>query len=141
MTRPRARGFTVTELLVACVVLVALLAVCFEIVGASLSARRAASRRLIARQEAANLMERLAARPWDELTPELAAGLGLSPEGRAALPGAELAASVAAVEGEEAAKRISVEVRWKDTSSPSPRPERLVAWRYRLPAANPEAAP
>lgn len=153
MTR---RGTTMVELLVAGVLLVALTAVCVQMLAVLAGHRRAVEQEQTAIREAANLMERLAAVPWDELTPEGVRDVRLSEEARRALPGGELEISVtsskfgeplagervagdrvAGVERSEppvaqvpGAKRILVSIRWQDRTGRFVRPVRLAAWRY-----------
>ncbi len=54
------------------------------------------------------------------------------------LPGGELAVEIREPDKEPGAKRIVVEVRWRERPDAPPAPVRLVAWRYRNPA-KPEA--
>jgi len=129
------------ELLVACVLMTAVLAVCLQIVSAAASQRQAAAHRLAAVEEASNLMERLSARPWSELTPEAAKSMRLSPEAQAALPQGALSVEITQSPNDAGAKRISVEIRWQEPGGEPARPVRLVAWRYSIPAHAPREAP
>jgi Tfp pilus assembly protein PilE len=116
------------ELIAAVAILMVLLAICLEILGAAAAGRRAAAGRQAAVLEAANVLERVAARPWDELEAEKAQ---LSPAARALLPEAELKIVVAAAPDEPEAKLITVSLRWQGSNSLPVPPVCLSAWRYR----------
>ncbi len=75
-------------------------------------------------------MERLAARPWNELTPQTAAAQ-LSPAVRSRLPGAELKVEVTTSPAEPLAKRIAVTLCWKDHSGQFTKPVTIVTWRWK----------
>ena len=119
------RGFTLIELIVAGALLLAAMAISAQFLGWLAAERRAADRRRAAIQEAAIVLERLAARPWAELTPESARALRLSEPARRALPGGELAVDVSERDG---LKRIAVAVRWRGRSGGPEAPARLTAW-------------
>ena len=88
------RGMTLLELAVAGALLGTLMVVCLQLLAATAEQRRAADQRQLAILEVENAMERLAARPWAELTPEAVAAPQLSPSIRNRLPGAELKVEV-----------------------------------------------
>ena len=90
---------TLLELITAGALLGVILTTCLQMTGAAAGQRRAVRQRQAADLELANVLERLAARPWSELTPERAARERLSPAAAALLPEAELHAAVAAVPG------------------------------------------
>jgi len=121
----RRRGFTLIEVGVAGALLLVTMAMTAQALGWMAAERRAADRRREAVQEAANVLERLAARPWAELTPESARALRLSGPARRALPGGELAVDIAERDG---LKRIAVTVRWRGRSGGPEAPARLTAW-------------
>jgi len=126
------RALSVLELLVAMVLLATLLAVSLQLIAALAQQRRALDRRQQALREAANCMERIAARPWDELTPERLTATRLSPEAQQSLPGAALAIDVVPAADPEG-KRIVVSVAWQEGDAQPERSVRLVAWRYASP--------
>ena len=132
---PRRRGFTMIEMVAGAAILAVLLAVSMEFFHATALYRRAARQRELATQEVANLMERLAAIPWQDLTPEKGGQVRLSDAARRALPGAKLTIEVSSPAderaGEPPAKRIAVALAWEDQSRRLGRPMRLSAWRYR----------
>ncbi len=134
----RRRAFTLTEIAAAAVMLAVMLSVCLQLIRATGVQRRGLWTRQAAMQEAANLMERLCARPWEELTPESADEFQLSEQMRSAASGAELAVEVGEPEEDAAAealeaKRITVVVRWPAERDQPDRSVRLVAWKYRRP--------
>jgi Tfp pilus assembly protein PilV len=125
------RGTTLLELLVAGVLLVALMSACLELLLAAGAMRRAVEERQTALEEAANVMERLSARPFDELSPEAVRGAQLSAPARARLPAGAVEIQLADAPDGPAAKRITVIVRWQASGGRSELTARLVAWRYR----------
>jgi hypothetical protein len=124
------RGFAVTELVVAGALLGALLAVCLQLLAATAAQRRAAAQRQLAILEAGNVMERLAARPWAELTPQAVAAVQLAPSVRDRLPGAELKVEVSTPSAEPGAKRIVVSLHWQDRAGQSVSPVKITTWRW-----------
>jgi len=121
------------EVVVSCVLLGALLTVCLGLVQGSVSQQRAIQERLVAIEEAQNVLEELYGRPWDELGPEAARGVKLSDEAQQVLPEGRVEAEIGQPEAgpkDPAAKRIVVSVRWQPGAA---RPElsvRLAAWKY-----------
>lgn len=128
MTR---RGITLLETMVAGILVVAMMTVCLQMLRATAAQHRATEDRQMAIQEAANLMERLSTRPWDELTPQNVQQMQLSPQARRTLIDAELEIQLNRPPDDPAAKRITVSVRWSNRSGKAARTVRLVAWRYR----------
>jgi prepilin-type N-terminal cleavage/methylation domain-containing protein len=126
----RRRGMTLVELMVAAALLGAIMVVCLQLLAATAQQRRHADQRRLALLEVENAMERLAARPWNELTPQTAAAQ-LSPSIRGRLPGAELKAEVTASAAEPLAKRIAVTLRWRDGSGQFTKPVTIVTWRWK----------
>lgn len=128
---PMRRGFTMLEMVAAAAMLLALLAVSLKFFHATADYRRTVRQREMATQEVANLMERLAAIPWKELTAGKAQRVELSELARRTLPGAKLTIEVIQPADEPAAKRIAVALAWEDASRRLGQPVRLTAWRYR----------
>jgi hypothetical protein len=112
-------------MVMAAVLLGVAMALTVQILGWVVRERRAADRRAIAVQEAANVMERLAARPWVQLTPDTVGTETLTLEALRALPGAELSVAVA---GDPPLKRIGVQLRWRGRSGGFEAPVRLSSW-------------
>ena len=101
-----------------------------KVLGFVASERRASDRRQRALVEVANLMERISAYPFDEVTPGLATRLTLSPTGRQALPDSELAIEVAGSEpgAGRLARRIAIRLRWRGPDGEWAAPVRLTSW-------------
>lgn len=125
------RGFTMLEMVAGAAILMVLLAVSMQFLHATAVHRRATRQREVALEEMANLMERLAAIRWPDLTTERARQVQLSDVARHALPGAALTIEVTQPAQEPSAKRIAVALAWEDQSRRLGRPMRLSAWRYR----------
>ena len=129
MTRRRA-AFTIAECLVALVLLGAATALLAQLIAAVGIQRRVADQHSLALQETANLMERLFAVPYAELTPQRAGELRLSASARQTLPDARLRIVVHAVAGDPAAKQIRISLCWLDRSGRHAAPLELTAWRH-----------
>ena len=69
-TTRRRGAFAAIELTVATILLVVAMTLAVQALGWVAAERRATERRAAAVREAANLMERLTARPFDQITPE-----------------------------------------------------------------------
>jgi Tfp pilus assembly protein PilE len=129
----RRRGVTVLELSIAIILVAAVLTGIAQLLSVVSAQQRESERRSAALHEAANQMERLTILPWRELTSESVGQRELSPEAAAALPQGSLRVQVTdAAGGAEslAAKRISVEVAWRNSAGREVKPVRLVAWRF-----------
>lgn len=79
-------------------------------------------------------MERIAARPWAELTTAVLSQekLSSSAVGPWELPGAELKIEVFTSADEPNAKRITAALRWQDRSGQLIAPVTLTTWRYKI---------
>ena len=98
-----------------------------QLLGWIAAERRAAERRRLAVREVANLLEHLAARPWDKLSEPVE----LKPTDnvtRDALPGAELSVVVDDKGAAENAKRVAVRLRWRNRAGDWDAPVRLTTW-------------
>jgi hypothetical protein len=119
------------EVAAAAIVLAVMMSVCVQLLRVTAGQRRALEARRAAIQEAANVMERVCARAWEELTPETAGHVQLSEDAERALPGGELHVDFAGTDEEPEGKRITVVLRWPAGPGQPDRSVRLVAWRYR----------
>ena len=126
------RGMTILELVIAGALLGTLLIVSLKMIGAVGDWRREADRRQLALFEVANLMERVAARPWSELTPEADDDVRLSDNIRQRLPGAELKIEVSdsPPERKPTSKRIAVSIRWRDRAGRMLPLVSITTWRF-----------
>jgi len=125
------RGTTLFELIVASALLGTLLVVCLQLLTATAAQRRAADQRQLALFEVGNVMERLAARPWADLTPKTAADERLSASLGDRLPGAKLNVEVTALPAEPSAKRITVSLRWQDRNGRFLAPVTITTLKYK----------
>jgi len=91
--------------------------------------RQFSRQRQAAQLEVGNLMERLAALEWNELTPERAAQAGLSPSLQERIPDAKLTVAVTD-EAATGARRVFIELRWEVAAGRPAPPVRLVSWVY-----------
>ena len=127
----RRRGFTLLEISAAGILLAVMMTICLQFFRATAAQRRAIQDHRTAIREADNLMERVCARPWEELTPEGVAGVQLSEEARRALGGSQVEIDVTQPDDEPDGKRITVLLRWPAGPDQPDRSVWLVAWRYR----------
>lgn len=128
--RARRRAFTLVEITISSLVLSIAMVLTLHVLAWVAAERRAVERRECAVQEVANLMERLTARPWDELTAQRLAQVTLSQAARSALPGAELTASVDDLSKPVVSRRLTFRLRWRNRAGGFERPVRLSAWTY-----------
>ena len=130
--RDQRRAFTIVELTVSLLILATALAAAAQLLAVTARHSLALERRALAAQEAANLMERIASRPFGEVTRQYVQSLSLSEEARRRLPDPQLQIEVTAETEQPPGKRILVEVQWRDRSGGWSAPIRLVAWRSRI---------
>jgi hypothetical protein len=127
----KRRGIYLLEMAVAGVLLLAVMMLCVRYFAVTATQRRALDHRQAALVEAANIMERITARPWSDLTAEGLAKISISPETKLALPDGELKIDLADEDAKPEAKRITVTIRWQDDQGQWSQTVRLAAWRYR----------
>ena len=133
MTEPqrksRKRGTITHEAIMAIVMATAVIVGTAQILAVISHQRRDIDRRSTAIREVGNLLEEIAARPWDELTEAELSALALSDECNAVLREPRLRITVDP-EPEGAGKHISVEIDWLTGQDQRALPLRLAAWRY-----------
>jgi Tfp pilus assembly protein PilE len=127
----RRQGVFLIEVAAALVLLGALAAIVAQTVAWSAAERRASERREIALSEAANAMERLAATDWESLAPEAATEEALSAAAKQMLPGGRITREIQATTGSPPAKRIAVEVQYRNQAGEAEAPVRLTTWVYK----------
>ena len=89
------------------------------------------SRRQIARFEAANQLQRIAALRWNQLIAVPNGPVPLSQTARQSLPSAQMTAHITVPPDDPDARRIAVELQWLGPSTGQPEaPIRLTAWAY-----------
>lgn len=124
------RGSLLPELAIATILLGAAMTMTVQVLGHAGRVRRDADHRQQATLEVGNLMERLAAISFDELTDARAQNLKLSETTAHLLPDAQL--SIAVKDERPAAdrtsKRLAVKLQWRGRSGEWEAPVRLVTW-------------
>jgi hypothetical protein len=130
LTRSRRRGSLLVEVAMAGVLLTIAMTLTIRVLGTVAAERRASEHRQRALVEVANLMERITAYPFDEVTPEVARRLKLSPPAERSLPDSELAVDIASSEPGQgrSAKRIAIKLRWRTAGGEWAAPVRLTSW-------------
>jgi len=129
---PRRRGFGLVEMAVAGVLFATIVLITVQVVGWVASERAAVGRREAATRAAGNLMERILARPWADLSTESLAPLVRSLAGSQSIAPARLQVEVLAgplLDG-RGQKKVVVEVVWPERSRVNESPLRLVAWTF-----------
>jgi len=131
-TRTR-RGSLLAETAMSGVMLIIAMGLVAQVVGAVATQRRAWDRRQTAVFEAANLMERLTARPFEALTTEGAKDLSLSDEASRTLPDGQVRIEIIDNDpvGGDDSKRVSLQVRWRNRAGDWDAPVRLTSWVHR----------
>jgi type II secretory pathway pseudopilin PulG len=129
----KRNGFMLLETLVALLVLGVLTSLCLQFHAAASDQRRQVFAQLAATQEAANLLERVEALEWNELTPARAARFELSAQARQALPEPRVEMLVDEPAGTPPARRVAIAVHWRAEPGEPECAVRLVAWRYKTP--------
>jgi hypothetical protein len=128
--RPARRGSLLAEVTMAAVLLMIAMTLTVKVMGYAGIERRATERRQRALLEVANLMERITAYHFDEVTSGLAGRMTISDEARRSLPDPELVVDIAEKPpgvGRKA-KRIAISLRWRGRSGEWERPVRLTSW-------------
>ena len=125
------RGYGLIELAIAVFLLTVSMGVMVKAVTWVGIERRAADRRVMAIQEASNLLERLCAEPFEKITADRAKALGAESPALKELPGASWGFEVVESKANSpAGKRISAKLRWKDRSAGWDGPVSLSCWVY-----------
>ncbi|MFN0055115.1 MAG: hypothetical protein ACKV0T_23320 [Planctomycetales bacterium] len=123
-------GFSLVELTIAAVLTSTILISSIPAMGWVLRMRQASERRQAALICADNLLERLIALPFDELTLERAEQIADEGESHRQWPQAEWRLEVDPTDG-DLAKRIVVELRWEERVTATPSSNvRLATWVY-----------
>lgn len=131
------RGTTLVEVCLALCLLAGGFAGTAQLLTACARQRTAVEKQFAAQGEAANVVERVATMPYEDLTPEKLQQLSLSAETQAILPGGKLAiACVDLAEPDVPHKRVAVKVTWP-TSAGTERAVQLTTWKYASAARQP----
>ena len=136
-------GFTLWEVSVALLLLGVLTTLCLGFYSAVNGQGRDQYAQLAAAEEAANVMERLAAVAWDDLPKQNGEKYELSPQARRALPEPRVEFNVSGTlrvptnsgtrsVPDTLARRLAVTIFWRPQADGSEHKTRLVTWRYKL---------
>ena len=106
----KRRAFTLIEVFMAIMLLGALTALCLKFFAGVTGQQKEQNAELAATQEAANVMERLAAVAWDDLPKQTGGKFELSPQTRKMLPEPRVDVKVDEATGTPPARRIAVVV-------------------------------
>jgi hypothetical protein len=113
-------------------VLLAAMNVTVKVLGWVGTERRGADRRQWAVQAASNVLERVAAGPFDRVTPDNVKAITARTDASRVLPGPAWEVEVDDEPGSPVpARRVSVRLRWKERSGEWGAPVRLSAWVFR----------
>ena len=127
MKQPRV-GSIFIEVCVAVVVIAATLAMVAQLLALASRQQRVIAMQQQATRLAGNLMERIMARPWEELESERLQRL-IAPDELASLPEANVRIDVIPAE-QPVSREIRVSVSWTHPRGQTRQPVQLVAWRY-----------
>ena len=127
----KRRGFSFIELAAALALLMTLISISNPLIVWMVQERRASDQKVWATQEAANIMQLLAARDWEDLTAEKVQDIELSEPAQAKLRNGKLKIDITTSPEVLEARRIRIEIHWRDNTGQQSRPVRLTAWRYR----------
>ncbi len=124
------RGYSLFEVMVALVLLGAAAVTLPPLLAGAARGRKAAEERQIALAETANVLERVARRPWSQVMPDALKTETISPAAQERLQSARLEIDVTVEPAEPASKRIGVALFWKDRTGRELTPARLTTWIY-----------
>ena len=122
------RGFLLLEMIVSLILLGTAMAIIVPTLGWMGVQNRLSLQKQEAVQILHNLMEELATRPYEELTPETAEKIELPEALRSQLPGAKLEVEITEPDTQPPAKRIRMRLVWNQRSGMPLSPIRLTAW-------------
>lgn len=129
----KRRGVTLVDAMAALVAVGTLVSISLQIAASASYERREFQRRLFAEVEAANALERASALKWEEVSPSAPLPIELSAAARETLPQGSLKIDVMALDASDlapAARKVRVEVGWKDRAGQAAKPVRLTKWLY-----------
>jgi hypothetical protein len=124
-------------MIVSCGLLAVVIGLSVQMLASTALERRYSERRAIALQEAANLVERVSAIAYPEITTQRLKDITLSDDARKILPDAVATLTLheepaSAASGGLAAKRVQVELKWMGAGNSPEAPVRLSYWAYPL---------
>jgi len=101
-----------------------------ELATITIRQQRGTDRRVVAAQEAANVLDDLRRWPWADLTSERVAQRTLSPQADKTLPGGSLDVTIAEEMQPRSARRIDIRVAWDGADGSSEQSVELSGWRF-----------
>ena len=119
------------EVIVSAVLLSAVMVTTVPLLGWVAAERQAADRRQFAQLEAANVMEQISLEDWNAITQQSLERIKLSEHAASYLKEARLKFRVDQLPGPPVAKRITIELDWKNRADQYVSPVRLTAFRYK----------
>ena len=128
----RRQGFSIVEMIVSAILLGVVLTTTVPLLGWAAGQRHASRQRQFALNEVANVMEQLTLRSWETVTKQSAREIELSEPARAYLTDGRLTVAVSQPKGGPPAKRITVELSWKNRAGEFVSPASLTAWIYQI---------
>ena len=133
----RRSGYLIQEAVATIAVTLAVLAGVTQLLGLTSRHRAAVQQRQMAARELGNVMERVMAIPWADLTPEKTSSLPVSAACQAVLREPKLQVAIVPDSATEDLVQIRVQIDWPNAAGQRARPVQLVAWRYRQEEATP----
>lgn len=126
----RRRGTLLVEVTMSSVLLVTVMVLTVKVLGWVALDRRGVEERERAVVQVANLMERITARRYEDVTPSLAHELSTAAPRARPLPDADLKVDITESQpgAGRSAKRIAIGLRWRDHTGEWTAPVRLVSW-------------
>lgn len=139
--RDKRRGAFLLEAIAAGALLAVMLALVLRAMSATAVERRRMEHRAIALQEIAGAMERVAAMPAQEISPEALDRIGLSQSIDDLLPRPKLTWTVTQDKATPDAKHIRAMLTWQDLRGQQPARVHLDYWAFTPPTAASQVAP
>jgi len=131
LDRRDRRGFGLIEMAITGALIATAMLVTVQVVGWIALERKAVERRERALVEAENLLERVVAVSWGELSTESLKRFQIGSTTAAFLRNPKLDLNVTTIEDAPVRKKVMLEIRWNDRSGRPEAPVRLVTWVYR----------
>ena len=128
--KSRYRGFTIVEMMAAGAMTAVLITMCVQMLALTAVQRRAAERRTIALEEAANLTESLSSLTWEEATPERIAQYRLSESAQRLLGHGVLKIDLESSTSGPPAKLVRVKITWPNGAGGSDATVKLSSWIF-----------
>ena len=126
----RSNGFTIVELIATMTLLGIAMLTMAPLLGWSANERANAIKQQMALQEACNILERFSVESWENINLDSAAALTVSEECQRALKQPQLTVTVTNEDEDIPAKRIALQLFWKNRAGDMQAPIRLTTWVF-----------